>query len=74
MTLKENEYETLECQRKNNVYSETILTESVIGRHNTWEYSRLSQNKTKEHDNLQSRRKTTLITRDDGENKVEVIC
>ena len=26
MTLKKNEYETLECQRKNNVYSETILT------------------------------------------------
>ena len=43
MTLKKNEYETLECQRKNNVYSETILTESVIGRHHTWEYSRLSR-------------------------------
>ena len=32
------------------------------------------QNKTKEYGNLQSRRKTTLITRDDGVNKVEVIC
>ena len=47
MTLKKNEYETLECQRKNNVYSETILTESVIGRHHTWEYSRLSRTRTK---------------------------
>ena len=35
MTLKKNEYETLECQRKNNIYSETKLTESVIGRHHT---------------------------------------
>ena len=38
MTLKKNEYETLECQRKNKVYSETILTESLIGRNQTWEY------------------------------------
>ena len=47
MTLKKNEYETLECQRKNNVYSETILTESVIGRYHTWEYSRLSRTRPK---------------------------
>ena len=47
MTLKKNEYETLECQRKNNVNSETILTESVIGRHQTWEYSRLSRTRPK---------------------------
>ena len=47
MTLKKNEYETLECQRKNKVYSETILTESVIGRHHTWEYSRLSRTRPK---------------------------
>ena len=47
MTLKKNEYETLECQRMNNVYSETILTESVIGRHHTWEYSRLSRTRPK---------------------------
>ena len=38
MTLKKNEYETLECQRKNKVYSEATLTESLIGRNQTWEY------------------------------------
>ena len=55
-------------------YCKATLTESVIGRHHTWEYSRLSRTRPKNMVNLQSRRKTTWITRDDGVNKVEVIC
>ena len=55
-------------------YCKATLTESVIGRHHTWKYSRLSRTKPKNIVNLQLRRKTTLITRDNGVNKVKAIC
>ena len=55
-------------------YCKATLTESFIGIHHTWEYSQLSRTRPKKIVNLQSSRKTTLITRDNGVKKVELIC
>ena len=45
MTLNENWYETLKCQRRNNVYCKAIIAEHFIGNHHTCEYL-IVQNKT----------------------------
>ena len=61
MTLKKNEYENFRVPEKEKMYTvKTILTESVIGKTSYMGIFSIVQNKTKEHDNLQSRRKNNI--------------